>query len=255
MKKILIFTIVLLVMILGAGCNNSKKKSSKTGEAILVGAAVSLISALNELEPIFEKQTGVNLELQFAASGTLKEQIKNGAPIDVFFSAAQKDVDELVAAELLTDSKVLLHNQLVLIKTKMSTVKSVNDLRGIQYIAVGDPRSVPVGRYIQEALKKIGLYDSLQSKFTIAKDVSQVLSWVEQGNAEVGFVYYSDYVRSKNKVDLVEKIDSNKHTKIAYPIGIVKSSKHRNEAKKFIEFLSEYKAKKVFENCGFILAQ
>ena len=255
MKKFLILATALLVMILGAGCNNSEKEAPRTGATILIGAAASLTEVLNELEPTFENQTGIDLDMQFAASGTLKEQIKNGAPIDVFFSAAQKDVDELVTAGLLTDSKVLLNNQLVLVKTKSSTVKSINDLSEVQYIAIGDPASVPVGRYTQEALKNMGLYDRLSSKFTVAKDVSQVLSWIEQGNAEVGFVYYSDYIRGKDKVDLVKKIDASKHTKIVYPIGVVKSSQHQSEAKKFINFLSEEKAKKVFGNWGFTLAQ
>ena len=257
MKKILILAMSLLVLMLGVGCSNSESESEvpKTGVTILVGAAASLTDALNEIEPTFEKETGIDLDLQYAASGTLEEQIKNGAPIDVFFSAAQKNMDNLVNAGLVTDSKVLLNNQLVLVKSKSSTIKSVDDLSDAKYIAIGDAASVPAGKYATEALKNLGLYDSLQSQFTIAKDVSQVLTWVEQGNAEAGFVYYSDYVRSDGQVDLVEKIDASKYTKIVYPIGVVESSQYQDEAKKFIEFLSGDEAKKVFESYGFTLAE
>ncbi|MCI0502295.1 MAG: molybdate ABC transporter substrate-binding protein [Fusobacteria bacterium] len=255
MKKILLIVSALFMLIVGSGCENSEKETQKTGVTILVGAAASLTDVLNELEPVFEKETGIDLDLQYGSSGTLKEQIKNGAPIDVFFSASKKDVDELVAAGLLADDQILLKNQLVLVKSKSSKVKSLDDLSSVQYIAVGDPASVPVGKYTQEALKNLGMLETLEGKFTYGKDVTQVLSWVGLGNAEAGFVYYSDYVRSEGKVDLVEKIDASKHSKIVYPIGVVKNSRKQEEAKKFIEFLKSDKAKAAFEKWGFSLAQ
>lgn len=255
LKKLGLVMLVSLMLLFAAGCSNGENKGKDTQGTILIGAAASLTDAITELEPMFEKESRVQVDLQFSATGPLKEQIRSGAAIDVFLSASKKDMVEMTDGGFVVDDEILLTNQLILAKTKGSKIAGIDELKGVKYIAVGEPASVPVGKYAVEALTNLGLYDSLKSKFTYAKDVSQVLNWVELGTAEAGFVYYSDFVRSNGKVELVEKVDSNKYSKILYPMGIVKASKNKDDAKAFMEFLKGDEAKAVFEKYGFGIAE
>lgn len=251
MKKLMFVVLGLCLLFLGTGCG------SDDGDrvTILVGAAAGTSDAISEIEPLFEKVSGVEVDLQFSASGPIKEQIKSGAGIDVYITASMKDMKELVDLDLVVDDEVLLTNELILAKTKGSDVKSINDLKGVKFIAVGEPASVPVGKYTTEALTSLGLFDALKGKFTFAKDVTQVLNWVESGNAEVGFVYYSDFVRSAGDVDLVERVDQGSYSKILFPMGIVKGSKYKDEARAFMEFLKGDEARAVFLKYGFGIAE
>ena len=255
MKKFMLVVLGIALLFVTTGCGEKVSVDEKDRFTILVGAAASLTDAISEIEPLFEKAEGINLDLQFSATGPLKEQIKSGAGIDVFMSASKKDMVDMVDSGYVVDDEILLTNELVLAKTKGSGVKSIGDLKGVDYIAVGEPASVPVGKYTVEALTGLGLYDSLKGKFTYAKDVSQVLNWIELGNAEVGFVYYSDFVRSKGKVELVEKVDGSKYTKIVYPMGLVKASERVDEARAFMEFLKGDEARAVFRKYGFGIAE
>lgn len=255
LKKLMLVVVGLGLLFMATGCGERGSADGEGRVTILVGAAASLTDAVSEIEPLFEKEAGVDLDLQFSATGPLKEQIKSGAGIDVFMSASGKDMVELVDAGFVVEDEVLLSNELVLAKTKGSDVSSIGDLKGVDYIAVGEPASVPVGKYAVEALTNLGLYDSLKGRLTYAKDVSQVLNWVELGNAEVGFVYYSDFVRSKGKVELVEKVDGSKYTKIVYPMGLVKDSRFKDEARAFMEFLKGDEARAVFKKYGFGIAE
>lgn len=256
MKKSLILLLTGLLLVFGVGCSNTEETQEEDSKVTLtIAAAASLTDAFGEIEPMFEAETGIDLDFQFAGSGTLREQVKNGAPIDVFFSASKKYMDEVLDGGFVEESKVLLNNQLVLVKSKDSSIESIDDLSSVEYIAIGNPDSVPAGRYAKEAMENLGIYSDLESKLTLAKDVSQVLSWVEQGNAEAGFVYHSDFVRSDGGVDLVEEIDDSNYTKIVYPIGVVKASKYQDESKEFIDYLSEKDAKEIFEKYGFIVVE
>ena len=251
MKKFMLVFLGISLLLFATGCSQDSKEKDKEKVTILLGAAASLTNAITEIEPLFEKESGIDLDLQFSATGPLKEQIRSGAGIDVFMSASSKDMTEMVDEGLVVDDEVLLTNELILAKAKGSDVNSVNDLKGVKFIAIGEPASVPVGKYAVEALTNLGLYDSLKGKFTYAKDVTQVLNWVESGNAEAGFVYYSDFVRSAGKVELVEKVDATKYSKIVYPMGLVKASKFKDEAGEFMEFLKSEEAKAVFVKYGF----
>jgi molybdate transport system substrate-binding protein len=254
MSKLKSFMLVVLGLCLfftATGCG------SDDGDrvTILVGAAAGTADAITEIEPLFEKVSGIDVDLQFSASGPIKEQIKSGAGIDVYITASMKDMKELVSLDLVIDDEVLLTNELILAKTKGSGVSSINDLKGVKFIAVGEPGSVPVGKYTVEALTSLGLYDDLKGKFTYAKDVTQVLNWVESGNAEAGFVYYSDFVRSGGKVDLVERVDQGSYSEIVFPMGLVKASQVKDEARAFMEFLKGDEAQAIFRKYGFGIAE
>lgn len=233
---------ILMMFLLLVSCSKSNP-----GESILVGGASSLTGALEEIAVLYEEETGVKVELQLASSGALKEQIINGAPIDVFISASNKEMEVLASKDLISNVEELLSNSLVLVTRKDSNLNSLDDLEKATYIALGNPESVPVGIYAKGALIELGLYDSLENKFVIAKDANQVVSWVATGNAEAGFSFYSDTVGR----DDLKVLETLKTEPIIYPVGIVKKSEKAQLSKAFIQYLKGVKAQEIFLKHGF----
>jgi molybdate transport system substrate-binding protein len=224
--------------------------------SLMVSAAISLKDALEEIKPIYQKMhQNVEIIYNFSSSGSLQQQIEQGAPVDVFISAANKQMDSLESKKLLLvgTRQKLLTNRLVLVTQKNEKkVKKIQDLTqtNISRIAMGEPNSVPVGRYTEEVITYYKILDKIRSKIIYAKNVRQVLSYVETGNVNAGFVYLSDAKTSK-KIRLVEVFPKNYHTPIVYPIAVLKDSKNPKIAKEFSQFLFNHSAKKVFNKYGF----
>ncbi|MWJ95199.1 molybdate ABC transporter substrate-binding protein, partial [Escherichia coli] len=138
--------------------------------------------------------------VNYGASGSLQQQIEQGAPCDLFISAGQKQMKALDEEKLLVSDtmKDLVKNDLVLISSADSSVSGMKDLTTdkVKKIAVGEVESVPAGKYADEVLTNLNLKDKLKDKLVFAKDVKEVLAWVQSGNADVGFVYFSDTVNN-----------------------------------------------------------
>ena len=223
---------------------------------LTVSAAISLKDALEEIKPIYQK-THQNVEIiyNFSSSGSLQQQIEQGAPVDVFISAANQQMDALESKKLLLAGtrQPLLTNQLVLVTPKNEkNVKKIQNLTqtNISRIAMGEPNSVPVGRYTEEVITYYKILDKIRSKIIYAKNVRQVLSYVETENVNAGFVYLSD-AKTSGEIRLVEVFPKNSHTPIVYPIAVLKDSKNPKIAKEFSQFLLNDSAKKVFNKYGF----
>ncbi|TCZ81280.1 molybdate ABC transporter substrate-binding protein [Paenibacillus albiflavus] len=263
-----IFALLFAVLLLLSACGEKPSEANQTGSTpqtntksvdLTISAAASLTDALQEIKSNYEKNNkGVNLLFNFAASGTLQQQIEQGAPVDLFISAATKNMQALVDKQLIKQDQhtKLLANELVAItasdsKVKM-TLKGVNELQNkdILKIAIGIPESVPAGSYAKEALTRAGVWDALQPKLVQAKDVRQVLQYVETGNVDVGFVYKTDALTS-DKVQLAYTIDQASYTPIEYPIGIVQASAHAKEAEELYNYLQTKEAMEVFLKYGF----
>lgn len=222
---------------------------------LLVSAAASLTESMDELKTIYETaHNDVNLTFNYGASGTLQQQIEQGAPADLFLSAGKKQMDALLDKELINSelSTNLLTNGLVLIVPGNATVQinTLEDLEQAGNIAIGTPESVPAGKYAQQTLSYFKLWDSLQPKLVLTKDVKQVLSYVETGNADAGFVYKTDAAVS-DKVKIALTADPTSHDPIEYPAGVLTGSQHPDEAKAFYEFLQSAEAMEVFKKYGF----
>lgn len=250
----------LSLTLLGCGTGNmtepSKSKAQVQPQEIIVSAAASLKDSLTELEKTYtQKNPGVKLLFNFDASGTLQQQIEQGAPADLFISAGKSQFDALNQKNLLVkDSEIsLLGNDLVLVVSKdNSDVKSLQDLtqQSVQKISIGTPESVPAGKYAQESLINLKLWDILQPKFVPAKDVTQVLNYVETGNVEAGLVYKSDALDS-TKVKVVMTVPADSHKAIVYPAGVVAASKNQQVAGDFLKYLQSDEAQQVFVKYGF----
>ncbi|MFN2747039.1 MULTISPECIES: molybdate ABC transporter substrate-binding protein [Bacillus] len=261
MKKIMLMGMtVLLAAFLLIGCQ-AEKGASGSGKSesvqLTVSAAASLKDVLTELKAEYEKDhPNVSVKFNFGSSGALQQQIEQGAPADLFFSAAEDKFNKVVDKGLIakSDSVKLLENSLVLIvpKGKSEKVNSFQDLQKdkVENIAIGTPDSVPAGKYGKETLTNLHLWSKVRPKLIYGKDVRQVLSYVETGNTAAGIVYKTDAL-SSDQVKTVETADSGLHTPIIYPLGIVKNTKHRAQAEDFYKFLQSDSAIQVMEKYGF----
>lgn len=254
MNKIIKISFILSLMTtILIGCNNSTSEKRE----LTISAAASLNETLNEITGEFLKDNpNINIVCNYGSSGSLQKQIEQGAPCDLFLSASEKNVSELIDENLIVNdtNKTFVKNSLVLVAPKDSTITSINDLKTnkVNHIAIGEISSVPAGMYANEALENLNLKESLNNKLVYAKDVKEVLAWVASGNADVGFIYKSDAVSSK-EVKIISEIPDNSHTPINYVAGVIKNSTNEDIAKEFEDYLFSNKAQKIFEKYGYIV--
>lgn len=249
-----------LILVVGIGVMNQKSLIAKSNSTILISAAASLKDSLEEIKQAYQKtKPNVRVTYNFGASGTLLQQIQNGAPADVFISAAQKQMNELQQKNLILPEtrRNLLTNSVVLIVPKNSnTVTSFKGLTSPNFkrIAVGEPRSVPVGQYTEEIFKNLGILEQLKPKFTYGNSVRNVLAAVESGNADAGVVYATD-AKISNQVKVVETAAANLHSPVVYPMAVIKNSKNVPAAKEYAQFLQSANARSIFIKYGFGIAK
>ncbi len=258
--------LILLLIVALTACGSGKAGEAEEAEepeaepvTMMLAAAASLENCLeNDLIPAFEKANpGINVEGTYDSSGKLQTQIEEGLAADVFMSAATKQMDALVQEGLVDkDSAIgLLENKLVLIKGKdaETAVTGFEDVTNAEMIAIGDPESVPAGQYAQEALTYLGIYDEVAGKASFGTNVTEVLAWVEQGSAEVGFVYATD-AASSDKVEVItEAPEGSLEKAVVYPVGLVVKGEQPEAGKAFLEFLQSAEAKAIFEKYGFAI--
>lgn len=240
------------------------KRDEAAGEneaqTVTIAAAASLETCLrDELIPMFEKQyPEITVEGTYDSSGKLQTQIEEGAGIDVFFSAATKQMEALTDEGLIQEGSVknLLENKIVFIVPSgdEGNYASFEDIANAENVAIGDPDSVPVGQYAKEALTSLGLWDQILEKASLGTNVTEVLNWVAEGSAKAGIVYATDAAQT-DKVAVVAEAPEGSVKKAVYPVGIIKDCENRDGAQKFIEFLSSSEALDIFARNGFAAAE
>jgi molybdate transport system substrate-binding protein len=225
-----------------------------------ISAAASLTEALKEINALYiQEKPCITLTPNFAASGTLQKQIEQGAPADIFISAAASQMNTLSNEALIDNStrKNLLNNKVVLVVPNDSALglTSFSDLTldKVKKIAIGDPKSVPAGTYAQQAFDKLGITAQVTAKFVLGADVKGVLSYVESGNVDAGIVYATDALTS-TKVKVVASAPDEINAKVVYPAAVVAPSKNSSAAQDYLNFLFSSQAKTIFEKYGFSLA-
>lgn len=223
--------------------------------SVVVSAAISLKGALDELGRRFEQRhPGIKITFNYGGSGTLLHQIEQGAPVDIFFSAAEKQMDALESQGLIAAGtrRTVVANELVLIvPAGSSAVRSFQDLARpeVRIIALGEASTVPAGMYARQTLDHLGLAAVTEKKAVYAKDVRQVLTYVETGNADAGIVYQTD-ARTSSKVRIVATAPAASHEPILYPAAVVKNAASPAAAREFLEFLAGSDAHAVFAQYG-----
>ena len=267
--KLLIFQLLATGLISGCDRSNAKallrtveqkpsdtKQNVDTTELIL-SAAASMQDVLKEIAQLYTtKHPQVKLTFNFGSSGSLQRQIEQGAPVDIFISAAPQQMDDLADKELLLNQtrQDLVKNQMVLVTPKDNrAIDNFDDLaeKAIEQVALGEPNSVPAGKYAKEILTNLNLIEGIESKTVYGKDVRQVLNYVATGNIEAGIVYRTD-ITNTNKVKVVATAPEEIHSPAIYPIAVVKDSNHPEAAKQMLNFLFTPEAQAVFKRHGFM---
>ena len=227
-------------------------------KSITVFAAASLKNALDEVDSLFTKQSGIKVVASYAASSSLMKQIEQGAPADVFLSADIDWMDYGIKHNLIKNDtrKDLLGNRLVLIAPKDSKIGNVTIAPGFDLaalvgsgrIATGDVRAVPAGLYAKAALEKLGIWPSVESKIAMAENVRAGLVLVARGEAPLGIVYETD-AKVDPGVKIIGVFPEDLHPPIIYPVAMTKDAKP--DAAQYLAFLTTPEAKAVFERYGF----
>ncbi len=258
-KRFLLFFAAMMLLFAVSGCSTKEESKKHEGSAkkveLTMSAAASLQDALNDIKMDFENEhPNVKITFNFGASGALQQQITQGAPVDLFFSAAEDKFEKLVQDGQIEKKNGinLLGNELVLVVPKDSTkdIKGFEDLANAEKISIGTPESVPAGQYAKETLENLHLWTNVEKQVVYAKDVRQVLTYVETGNVDAGIVYKTDAL-SSSKVKIAAEAEENTHQPIIYPVGVIKDSSNQKEAKQFYQYLQNEKSMKTFEKYGF----
>jgi molybdate transport system substrate-binding protein len=288
---------VIMVLLLCIGCSNTKAQNTATTEStatestttkttdatattpaasdtmqkaeatttkaepveLTILAAASLTDATTKIAELYKTVApNVTLTFSYGASGALQTQIEEGAPADLFMSAAPKQMNALdEKGLLLADTrKDLLLNKIVLITPKDSSLglTSFEDVSTdkVKTIALGEPAGVPVGQYAEQVFTSLGTLDAVKAKANYGSDVKQVLSWVESGEVDCGVVYATD-AKTSDKVSVVCEAPEGSHDAVVYPAAVIASSTSPDDAKAFLDYLSSDEAKAVFVEYGFTM--
>lgn len=230
--------------------------SAQPATSLTVSAAISLKDALDELGQLYEQRhPGAKITFNYGGSGTLQHQIEQGAPVDIFVSAATKQMDALQSEGLLDPGtrRNIVSNELVLIvPAGAERVKGFANLAApeVKTVALGEPATVPAGMYARQMFEHLGMLPAIEKKTVYAKDVRAVLTYVETGNADAGVVYRTD-AQTSTKVRVVAAAPAGSHDPIVYPAAVLKDSKSIAAARAFLEFLSSDEARAIFTKFGF----
>ena len=229
--------------------------------AILIAAAASLQNAFEKsLIPEFNKiYPNIEVTGTFDSSGRLQTQIEAGLEADLFFSAATTQMNNLRNQGLIDEASVvnLLENKIVLISTRgmETSVTEFQNITDAPVIAIGDPESVPAGQYAQEVFTSLGIWDEVLAKASLGTNVTEVLTWVAAGSAEVGVVYATDAASNEDVVVITEAPAGSLKTPVLYPLGMTADSKNKPQAQAFLDFLKGDTAKGIFESYGFTVVK
>ncbi|WP_414707905.1 molybdate ABC transporter substrate-binding protein [Pusillimonas sp.] len=220
---------------------------------LTVSAAASLTNAFRELATQFEaRHANMQVQLNFAGSGALVQQIALGAPVDVLACADEATMDRAQQQGLIdvTQRRDFASNQLVVIVPKGDKAPgSLDEIAQLERVAIARPASVPVGRYAQIALDQAGLWNAIQPRVIGAQSARQVLDYVARGEVDAGFVYATDAAAMSDKVSVAFMVSSS--GPILYPVAPVKGSSAREEAALFIDFIHSPEARAVLAKHGF----
>lgn len=227
---------------------------------LFVAAAADLSSALKDIGNSFEKKDGVSVKLSFGASGALTQQIQNGAPFDLFFSADMDYPRQLIATGDADGSSLYEYavGKLVLWVPADSPLdvahQGMNILLdpSVKKIAIANPQHAPYGRAAVAALKHAGLYDRVQQRLVLGENVSQAAQFVESGNAQAGFVALAHAVapgmRGKGKY---WELPAEDYPALAQGVVMISRSQRKKEAAEFLDFLKTNQAQELLQKYGF----
>lgn len=255
MKRFLFLCMMICVLLVSLGCGLSNTKQGD--DKIVIQAAASLKGALTELSDNYKQAHNLKddqIAINFAGSGTLRQQIEEGAPASLFISANEKNMTMLEEKGLMTDVKPFVTNELVLIVPHGRDMIRIDQLPTVNRLVLGNPETVPVGNYGKQTLTNLGLWEQVEPQVVYAKDVKAVTAAISQGAGDAGFVYKTDGIAAGDTVTIAATAPSDSHDPVIYPIGIIK--KYDNTlARDFYQYIVSKEGQAVLEKYGFTSAQ
>jgi molybdate transport system substrate-binding protein len=263
-RKMKTFRYALIAAFLLCSFSCPSFAQTKDASELIVAAAADLSSALKDVANGFEKKSGVKVELSFGASGALTQQIHNGAPFDIFFSADMDFPRQLIAAGE-ADGPTLYQyavGKLVLWVPTDSALdvehKGMDILLdpSVKKVAIANPQNAPYGRAAVAALKHASLYDKVTDRLVIGENISQAAQFAESGNAQAGFVALAHAIapsmQGKGKFWVVP---SDYYPPLAQGVVVISRSPHKKEAQEFLEYIKTKEAAEILRKFGFSLPQ
>ena len=234
--------------------------AAAAAQTLTISAAISMKDAVTEVGRDFAAgRPGVTILYNLGSSGELQKQIEAGAPVDLFISAAALQMDEVEKRGLLVPGtrRVFARNLLTVVKptdSRLDLAKAADLAEPrVARIVVGNPRTVPAGQYAEESLRTLRLWDRLKSRLVFGENVRQVLDYVSRDEVHVGIVYATDALTRAGQVRLAFAFPEDTHSPIVYPAAVVKSSRHRELARAFVEILAGSEGQAVLRRLGFEL--
>lgn len=234
----------------------------KSAAELTVAAAADLNPALKDIADSFEKLTGVKVRLSFGASGALTQQIQNGAPFDVFFSADMDYPRQLIASGNADGASLYEYavGKLVLWVPADSPLdvehQGMNILLdpAVKKIAIANPQHAPYGRAAVAALKHAGIYDRVADRLVMGENVSQAAQFAESGNAQAGFVALAHALApAMQGKGRYWEVPAEDYPPLAQGVVVISNSRHKSEAAKFLEYIKTKAAGDVLREYGFTL--
>jgi molybdate transport system substrate-binding protein len=221
---------------------------------VVVSAAASLADVLREIAPAYERRTGQRIAINVGASNTLARQIAAGAPVDLFISADEAQMNTVGQAIVAGTRVDLLTNRLAVAvpDDRPRTMSSIRDLLdpAIRRIAIGDPAAVPAGVYAREYLQQAGIWDAVQPKLIPSGSVRLALAAVESGSADAAIVYATD-VAIAHHARLAFTVAAADGPAIRYPAAVIRSGANVDGGRRFLAYLRGDEAARVFARRGF----
>ena len=222
---------------------------------LTISAAVSLTEALEDVAAAYRASGGAPVNFNFAGSNVLARQIVNGAPVDVFVSADETQMDVVARAGMVVEgSRVdVASNTLVLVADARTSIRTLADLGNteVRRIAIGDPAAVPAGVYARRYLEDIGLWSRLEPKIVPTANVRAALTSVQNGSVSAAFVYATD-ARVAPELKVVVTVSGARAPRIVYPACVVRTSRQPAAAGAFLSFLRGPAAAAIFARHGFV---
>lgn len=247
--------IAIVGLLIGLGLNTQPAQAQP--ETITIAAANSLKDALRKILPLFETEhRNINVRVIYGPSQTLRSQIEQGAPVDIFLPSLFEEIDQLEAKGLIIQGtkRAFAATSLVLITgtTLPAPINTIQDLQTvpIRRLAVGDPKTSSVGKVSAQFLKYSKLEPKLKSQYVLGEHSRAVLDLVAKGEAEIGVVYRTDVI-SNSGVRILDTAPVGSHTPVRYGVAAAWTAQNISAAGDFIEFLLSPTIQTLLQEFGF----
>jgi molybdate transport system substrate-binding protein len=228
-------------------------------QELTLSVAVSMKEAVEEIGRRFvQDRSSARLHFNFGGSGALQKQIEAGAPVDIFISAADRQMDELDRKGLILrgSRRTFARNALAAVvpaDTRLAISQTADLLQPqVQRIAIGNPKTVPAGQYAEESLRALGLWDAVRGKLVFGENVRQVLQYVARAEAEAGYVYVTDLTARPGSVKEAFRPPQNSYAPVTYPAAVVAGSAQPTLAEAFIALLLSRDGQDILARLGFL---